>query len=76
MRATYRVATAAGSREGCVDNEIEQNSEARTFGMLCHLSGLFLGFVGPLLFWLIKREQYPFVDDQGKEALNFHITTR
>lgn len=21
-----------------------------------------------------KKDQYPFVDDQGKEALNFHIT--
>jgi uncharacterized protein len=27
-----------------------------------------------LIIWLIKREGMPFVDDQGKEALNFHIT--
>lgn len=48
--------------------------DERTFAMLTHLSSLVLGFVGPLIFWLIKREQSAFVDAHGKEALNFHIT--
>ena len=30
--------------------------------------------VGPLIVWLIKKDQYPFVDRQGKESLNFQIT--
>ena len=42
--------------------------------MLCHLLGIFTGFVGPLIIWLIKKDQQPFVDDQGKEALNFQLT--
>ncbi|MFB3894144.1 MAG: DUF4870 domain-containing protein [Phycisphaerae bacterium] len=54
--------------------EIEQNKEARTMGMLCHLLGILTGFVGPLIIWLIKKDQSPFVSDQGKEALNFQIT--
>lgn len=45
----------------------------RTFGMLAHLLGIFTGFVGPLIIWLIKKGESPFVDDQGKEALNFQI---
>ncbi|MCC5885086.1 MAG: DUF4870 domain-containing protein [Gammaproteobacteria bacterium] len=56
------------------------NKDARTFGMLCHLLA-FTGFVipfgsiiGPLVMWLLKREEHPFVDDQGKEALNFQIS--
>ena len=53
---------------------LETNSEARTMGMLCHLLGIFTGFLGPLILWLVKREESPFVDDQGKEALNFQIT--
>lgn len=53
---------------------IEQNKDARTMGMLCHLLGLFICFVGPLIIWLIKKDDYEFVDDQGKEALNFQIT--
>ena len=54
--------------------------EANTWDMLCHLSalsGLFfpLGNVfGPLLVWLLKREEFPTVDAQGKAALNFQIT--
>ncbi|PKM03176.1 MAG: DUF4870 domain-containing protein [Gammaproteobacteria bacterium HGW-Gammaproteobacteria-6] len=48
--------------------------------MLCHLAALSaffsgIGFVlGPLIVWLIKRDEMPFVNDQGKEALNFNIT--
>ena len=41
--------------------------------MLCHLAGL-IGFLGPLIVWLIKKDQYPLVNDQGKESLNFQIT--
>ena len=52
----------------------------RTWAMLCHLSGLagyvvpFGNIFGPLIMWLIKRDQSWFVDDQGKEALNFQIS--
>lgn len=56
-------------------------SNEKTFGMLCHLSSLcayigipFGSILGPLIFWLIKKDEMPLVDDQGKEALNFNIT--
>ena len=56
------------------------DSESRTWGMLCHLSAL-IGYViplgsviAPLVVWLMKREQMPFVDLNGKESLNFQIT--
>ena len=56
-------------------------SEERNWGMLCHLTALSMlvgiplgNILGPLIIWLIKKEQYPFVDDQGKEALNFQIS--
>ena len=50
------------------------SSDSRMMGMLCHLLGLFTCFVGPLIIWLIKKDEDPFVDNQGKEALNFQIT--
>jgi uncharacterized Tic20 family protein len=60
---------------------MEQNPEARKWAALCHivaLSGLIgngVGFVlGPLVVWLIKKDDYPFVEEQGKEAINFQIT--
>lgn len=53
---------------------IEPAGEGRTFGMLAHLLGIFTWFVGALVIWLIKKDSSRFVDDQGKEALNFQIT--
>ena len=59
---------------------VEMNKEARTWGMVAHLSSLAglvipLGnFIGPLVVWLVKKDEMPFVNDQGKESLNFQIT--
>lgn len=54
---------------------------SNTLGMLCHLlalSGLlgvpFGHILGPLIMWLIKKDECPFVDECGKEALNFNIS--
>ena len=60
-------ASAAGTAPAPV------TGEEKTMGMLCHLLGFF-GFLGPLIIWLIKKDTMPFVDSQGKEAINFHIT--
>lgn len=51
----------------------ELTSDEKTMGMLCHLLGLLTGFIGPLVLWLIKKDESKFVEDQGKEALNFQI---
>ena len=60
--------------------------DERQWAMFAHLSALLGGlltsgwagsvgcFIGPLIIWLVKKETMPFVDDQGKEALNFNIT--
>jgi len=53
--------------------------DERTWAMFCHLSALIgmIGIpslVGPLVIWLVKREEYGLVNDQGKEALNFQLT--
>ena len=62
------------------------SAEERQWALFAHLSallgailtGAFGGgwgcFIGPLIIWLVKKDTMPFVDDQGKEALNFNIT--
>jgi hypothetical protein len=50
------------------------SKDARTMAMLCHLLAIFTSFLGPLIVWLIKKDEDPFIDEQGKEALNFQIT--
>ncbi len=57
-----------------------QNKNEQNMGMLCHLLALagclvpFGHIVGPLVLWMIKREEMPFVESQGKESLNFQIS--
>ncbi|WP_321287342.1 DUF4870 domain-containing protein [uncultured Sunxiuqinia sp.] len=60
---------------------IVDDRDERMWGMLCHIAA-FAGLVipvagnviGPLVVYLMKKEEYGFVDDQGKESLNFQIT--
>jgi uncharacterized Tic20 family protein len=48
-------------------------SDERMWAMLGHLGGIVLGFIAPLVVWLVYRERSAYLDDQGKEALNFQI---
>src|SRR4051794_18465566 len=58
------------------------DKDAWQWAMFCHLSSLLgvvlvvpgLNIIGPVVMWLLKREEHPFIDDQGKEAVNFHIS--
>jgi uncharacterized Tic20 family protein len=52
---------------------ITSSSDDRTMGMLCYLLGIFTSFIGPLIIWLIKKDQSRFVDYHGREVLNFKI---
>ncbi len=61
----------------------EINKDARMWGMICHLAGLgglipivpIIGSViGPLIVWQIKKDEFGFVDEHGKEAVNFQIS--
>ncbi len=56
-------------------------TNVRTWTALCHASALlgvlfhFPGHVlGPLVVWLVKRNDSPEIDAHGKEALNFQIS--
>lgn len=48
--------------------------EEKQLALFAHLGGILAGFVVPLIIWLIKKDTSRFVDDQGKEALNFQLT--
>ena len=56
------------------------SKEEKNWAMYCHLSGLlgvlipFGNIVAPLVIWQLKKDELPFVNDQGKEALNFQIS--
>ena len=58
--------------------------DERMWAMIIHVSGLVAAsllttmipgnVLAPLIIWLIKREGSAFINDQGKEAMNFQIT--
>ncbi|RYZ74547.1 MAG: DUF4870 domain-containing protein [Lysobacteraceae bacterium] len=50
--------------------------EERTLALVAHLLGIISWFVGPLIIWLISKDNpaKSFVTDQSREALNFQIT--
>jgi hypothetical protein len=50
------------------------SDEDKSLAMLCHLLGIFTGFIGPLILWLVKKDSSAFVGHHGREALNFQIT--
>ena len=51
-------------------------ADQRTMALAAHLLGIFTGFIGALIIWLINKADASkaFVTDQAKEALNFQIT--
>ncbi|PYI73707.1 MAG: DUF4870 domain-containing protein [Verrucomicrobia bacterium] len=55
--------------------------DVRTWNVLCHataLAGFFVPWaghiLGPLIVWLVKRNDSPEIDEHGKESLNFQIS--
>jgi len=51
-----------------------QESDEKTMAMLAHLLGGITCLLGPLIIWLIKKDESVFVNDQGKEAVNFQLS--
>jgi uncharacterized protein len=54
--------------------------QERQWALICHLSG-FCGFIfpfgnliAPIVIWSLKKDEFPIVDEHGKEVINFQIS--
>jgi uncharacterized Tic20 family protein len=63
------------------DLDFTPSHDDRNLALIAHLSGLagvlgagMIGFLGPLIIYLLKKDTSPYVEAQAKEALNFQIT--
>lgn len=63
-----------------IEESRELTKDEKTWGMLCHLSSLAAFIVplgnifGPLIIWLVKKDEYQFVNFHGRQSLNFQIS--
>ncbi len=72
--------TTDETQEKSSEQEPRAKSDENMWAVFCHLGGLFGAIIPPgnvivpLIIWIIQRDKYPFVEDQGKEAINFQIS--
>lgn len=58
----------------------DATSDERTYAMFIHLSLLghivltFVAIAIPIIMWAVKKAESPFLDDHGREAINFQIS--
>ncbi len=52
----------------------EPNLDARLMATLIYVLSFFTSLIAPLIIWLIKREDSPFVDRAGKNYFNFLLS--
>ncbi|UOQ86430.1 DUF4870 domain-containing protein [Gracilibacillus salinarum] len=50
------------------------SNDERLFAMLIYLLSFFTAVLGPLIIWLVKRDESDFIDYHGKEYFNFFIS--
>ena len=61
---------------------VAKDKDEKTLGTVCHLLSFaqFIlvvpcgNIIGPLVLWLIKRGESPYLDAHGKEVINFNIS--
>jgi uncharacterized protein len=50
------------------------SSDEKTMAILSHILALVSSFIGPLIIYLIKKDESAYVAEHAKESLNFQIT--
>jgi uncharacterized protein len=73
MKERSTVANEA-TQDGSVDPQVRTTAVAAHLSTLVGLVVPFGSVIGPLAVWLTRRDRDPFIDQNGREALNFGIS--
>ena len=63
-----------GTGAGAVDQAVRNTAVAAHLSTFAGLVVPFGSVIGPLAVWLTRRDRDPFIDQAGREALNFGIS--
>ena len=66
--------TNQATRAAAVDQEVRNTAVAAHLSTFAGLVVPFGSVIGPLAVWLTRRDRDPFIDQAGREALNFGIS--
>lgn len=70
--------TVQTPRERLVDPNV--TDDQRTYALIMHLTLIAFHFIpfalviAPLIMWQIKKTESPYIDDQGREIVNFQLS--
>lgn len=53
---------------------IAPSSDEKTMAILSHILTLAVGFLAPLIIYLIKKDESAYIREHARESLNFQIT--
>lgn len=53
---------------------VPPSSDEKNLGLLAHIITLLSTFIGPLVIYLVKKDESAFVSEHARESLNFQIT--
>lgn len=48
--------------------------DEKNMAIIIWISSIFIGFIGPLIIWLIKKDESSYIKQQGKNYFNFGIS--
>ncbi len=61
-------------RKILLNNNGNISKEERLFAAAIYILSLFSAFIGPLIIWILKKDESNFIDFHGKEYFNFLIS--
>jgi uncharacterized Tic20 family protein len=61
-------------KEGAEPGTYRPTDDERTLAILCHALGIFFWILPPLIIYLWKKDDSPYVAEHAKEAFNFQLT--
>lgn len=56
-----------------INGSLPSDSDKQTVTLM-HILNIFIGIISPLIFWFIKKDESKFIDEAGRNSMNFNIS--